>query len=365
MISGDRSVLAGKKGAFWYTLEELAKHWERIDIICPRSQLTAHSSQPFANVFFHPSPHGLWYHPFWIRRKGSELLKAFCHGSVTIHDYPPFYNGFGARMLLKDFPGVRSVLEIHHVVGYPSPASLNERIGRVLSRAVLPSHVRHFSAVRTVSSSVAGTLVSLGVPQEKIAVVPSFYLDRKSLTPDPSVPKEFDVVCIARLVPNKNIPLLLNALSRLPSATALISGDGPDRPKLERLVRSYGLQLRVHFSGWLKDQAAVVRTLQSGRMVAITSLSEGGPRVALEAMALGLPVIATRVGVLPDVIREGENGFLIPSDPEALALVIERLRSDEALRKHIGTMARSILDRFERGTLVRQYAEFLRQLPHP
>src|SRR5688572_26205291 len=82
MISGDRSILQGKKGAFWYTLEEFAKHWERIDVICPKPQAMQKQmteNGPSQNVFFHPSPRGLWYQPWWIGKKGKELIGVHKH----------------------------------------------------------------------------------------------------------------------------------------------------------------------------------------------------------------------------------------------------------------------------------------------
>src|SRR3989338_387984 len=96
MISGDRSILQGKKGAFWYMLEEFRKHWERIDVICPKSAPHPHllpkgeGISPFENVFFHSSPHGLWYQPRWIVKTGKALIREHRHDVMSVHEYPPF-----------------------------------------------------------------------------------------------------------------------------------------------------------------------------------------------------------------------------------------------------------------------------------
>src|SRR3989339_1246744 len=102
MISGDRSILQGKRGAFWYTLHELRKHFDRIDIICPHvAQITplpvdGNGAKPEGGeVHFHPSPRGLWYQPRWILTCGTSLIAQHHIDVMTVHEYPPFYNGCG------------------------------------------------------------------------------------------------------------------------------------------------------------------------------------------------------------------------------------------------------------------------------
>lgn len=111
MISGDRSILEGKLGAFFYTVQELRKHWDRIDVICPRIK-QANMERPESGhrfmhegeggeVYFHPCPRSLLFQVPWILNKGTLLIEQHGHDVMTVHDYPPFYNSTGARLLKK------------------------------------------------------------------------------------------------------------------------------------------------------------------------------------------------------------------------------------------------------------------------
>lgn len=358
MISGDRSVLQGKRGAFFQTLEEFSKHWDRIDIICPNVRGAVAS--PFPNVHFHPSPHGLWYQPFWIQKKGSALVRELHHNVMTVHEFPPFYNGIGARMLSQECR-IPYALEIHHIVGYPKARSGQEWIGTWMSRLLLAWDAAPAAAVRAVNHEVSSMLRSFKVTTN-IRVVPSMYLDHALLQPDASIPKKYDVVCAARMAPNKGMDAVIEALEGIPNATLLLIGDGIERNRLEQLASRPSLQGRVTFTGWLRGNADVYRALQSANVAVMASSSEGGPRIAVEAMALGMPLVATRVGLMPEVMQENVNGMFTTGTPSDLREKIQRLLADDALRENIGREARKVLDRFERKKLIKEYAEMLQSL---
>ncbi len=364
MISGDRSVLQGKRSAFWYTLEEFSKHWDRIDIICPRAVLSDEKGPDaqtfFGNVHFHPSPRGLWFQPWWILKKGQQLHAIYHPVVMTVHDYPPFYNGIGAMMLGRAI-NIPAVLEIHHLVGYPVAADFAERIGRVLSRFMVPFEAKRFTAIRTVSKSVAERLHTWRIKKSSVTVVPSFYLDHAAFSSlhAPSAPA-YDIAFCARLVPNKGLDKVLRAVAKIPHATVIVIGDGPERKKCEQLAAQLDIAERIEFRGWLETQKDVLHAILSAKIFVMDSLSEGGPRIALEAMALGMPVIVTKVGVMPEVIENGVNGFFTTGEPEELAAVMRHVLADEKLRQTVGHSARKILDRFERKKLIEQYARFVK-----
>lgn len=367
MISGDRSVLEGRKGAFWYTLQGLRRHWGRIDVICPRPKSVPHVGEKHeavrtleeGEVFFHPNPHGLRSQPSWIVRKGSVLHEQHAYAAMTIHEYPPFYNGRGGLRLAAR-TGIPALLEIHHLVGLPTAATFSEWVGRTLSRWYLPIEARRAAAVRTVNSEVRDILVSWGVPEEDVEVLPSFYLDAEAIASVPDQEKAYDLAFCARLVPNKGLGKVLEALSLLPDVRLVVIGDGPERSSLERYAKALGVEGRVEFAGWLPEHADVLATLKSARVFLMNSTSEGGPRSALEAMACGLPVIATPVGVMPDVLREGLNGLLTTGEASDLVDCIRALLGDPGRSEAMGEEASKIVDAFERSRLIAQYSDFLR-----
>lgn len=359
MVSGDRAAVAGKMGPFAYTLESLTRHFDEIHVITPRPAHAAPVAIP--GVHFHPSPWSLVRQPKWITQRGQHILSAAGPWVMTVHEYPPFYNGRGARKL-HALTGVPYALEIHHIVGYPQPASRSERAGLLLSRWHLAYAARRATAVRTVNGDVQRILIGWGAPEQKVQVVPSFYLDAEALQLPPPVEHAYDVVIAGRMAPNKGIPDVLAAVAALPDVRLLVIGDGPLRQQMVQLARRLGIAPRVTFAGWLHDQEDVLRAMRSARVFVMNSRSEGGPRTALEAMALGMPVVVTKVGVMPDVVREGVNGLFTTGMPEDLAACVRRLLDDAPLRERLGLAARSVLRTFERTETIARYADFLRSL---
>ncbi|MSR67222.1 glycosyltransferase [Candidatus Peribacteria bacterium] len=361
MISGDRSLASGKAGAFSETIAELCKHFERIDILCPRVQATQQVRVLHGNVFVHPSSFGLWYQPLWILKKGRELFQAHHHDIMTVHDYPPFYNGIGARLLKRSI-GIPAILEIHHIVGWPEASSISETIGRLMTKFFIGRHSRKFDAVRVVNATVKATLASWGVVNEKISVVPSVYLDHAMIESVKNQEKKFDLVFAARLTDNKGLLPLLGSLVLMSGKTLLVIGDGPMRKKAELLATSLRVSTRVTFVGWLPTARDVLAGISSGRIFVMNSKSEGNPRVAIEAMALGVPVLATRVGIMPDVIEDGVNGVFTDGTAKDIAAKASVLLSDLGKLEAMGREAEKISGRFEKTAAIKTYADFLKSL---
>jgi glycosyltransferase involved in cell wall biosynthesis len=155
---------------------------------------------------------------------------------------------------------------------------------------------------------------------------------------------------VGRLTGVKNPSLFIEAARRvvhqIPRARFVFVGDGELRPALERQVRAWGLTQQVLFAGWRSDMPPVYADLD---LLALTSLNEGTPVTLIEALAAGVPVVATAVGGVPDVVAGQEMGLLVPSgDAEALArTVVQLLCAPE--RAHTLALAgqRYVLVRFD------------------
>ena len=185
-------------------------------------------------------------------------------------------------------------------------------------------------------------LTRYGVPEERVACIPNavdtcyFSPDLAELSPVPTV------VFIGRLVWEKD-PLNLVEAFRLaardvPEARFEIVGDGDLRPAVEELVRSYGLESRITLVPPSND---VRGHLRRAWVFVLASKSEASANVVLEAMATGLPIVATRVGGLPELVVHGKTGLLVePSQPGQLADAITTVLRDGPGRRSMGITAR-------------------------
>jgi glycosyltransferase involved in cell wall biosynthesis len=149
------------------------------------------------------------------------------------------------------------------------------------------------------------------------------------------------IVAVGRLKAPKDFITLVRALSVLPprSFDALIVGEGPDRRKLEQEIERLGLTPRVQLAG---ERSDVPELLARADVFVLSSESEGFPVSVLEAMAAGLPVVASRVGGVPEAVLDGETGLLVrPRDPDELAAALESLIARPELRRRLGAAGRA------------------------
>lgn len=156
------------------------------------------------------------------------------------------------------------------------------------------------------------------------------------------------IVTVGRLQAPKDTLTFVRALAALKERPleAVIVGEGPDRPALESEIRRLGLASAVELAGARDD---VAKILAASDLFVLSSRSEGLPLSILEAMAAALPVIASSVGGIPEIVVEGETGFLVPpGDPQSLAGAIESLLDDSDLRRRLGAAGRDrVAQRFD------------------
>jgi glycosyltransferase involved in cell wall biosynthesis len=206
-----------------------------------------------------------------------------------------------------------------------------------------------------VSPQVRDDLVELGVaPREKFTVIRlGIELDERISAPDDAraetrrllgVPQgAFVVGWIGRMTGVKNTDEVLAALKLLRDrdvdAYLCMVGDGPDRERLERRAHDLGVAKRCLFLGY---QEQVARFYAAFDGMILPSVNEGTPVSAIESLAAGRPVVATRVGGVPDVVEDGEDGFLVdPGSTEQLADRLEELARNPELRQQMGEAGRS------------------------
>jgi glycosyltransferase involved in cell wall biosynthesis len=196
----------------------------------------------------------------------------------------------------------------------------------------------------------------IGIPESKLAVIPNG-VDLADFDHLPDVdlaraawnlPAQGVIIgAVGRLHAVKGFTYLLEAFARLapdfPQATLLLVGDGPDRSILEQLAARYRLSQRVTFMG---EQTDVPSFLAALDVLALPSLHEGMPNVVLEAMAAGLPVVASHTGGVPEVVVHGETGWLVAAaDQGALCKAIFNLLNDPSRAQAMGKAGRQRVER--------------------
>jgi glycosyltransferase involved in cell wall biosynthesis len=170
---------------------------------------------------------------------------------------------------------------------------------------------------------------------------------------------------VGRIFPIKNHALFLEAAARIanqePDARFVIVGDGVLRPALEEQARGLGIADRVLFTGWRRDLARIYADLD---LLVVSSDNEGTPVSAIEAMASSCPVVATRVGGLPDLIEDHITGRLVPArDPEGLTTaVVDLLKSAEARNRMGWNAQEAVRQRFAVTRLLGDMDKLYREL---
>ena len=268
--------------------------------------------------------------------------------------------------------GVRVVVHTYHgsvFRGYfgQRESAVYLHIERALARIT--------TRIVAITSGQRADLVSLGIaPAGKIIEIPlGLDLDqfRELPTRDDALaalglPGDLRYVTIvARLVAIKDIPTFVRALARLiearPDVCGLVVGDGPERAAVEAVARDLRLGDRCRFLGWRADLPNVYA---ASDIVALSSLNEGSPVSVIEAMAAGRAVVATAVGGVPDVVRDGTGVLVGAGDDRALGDAIGALLADPGRRAELGRNGRDLaLRRYGSSRLIedidRLYSDLL------
>lgn len=285
-----------------------------------------------------------------VDHRAVRQLLAICRGyRVAIwhaHDYKTNLLGV---MLRRLWP-MRLVTTVHGWVERTSRTPLYYAIDRV----TLPRYER----VICVSPDLRDRCISYGVRPDRCLLVEngidteqfSRRLSQADAKTRLGIPAErFVIGAVGRLSEEKGFDRLIRASHRLlqqgRNLQVLIVGEGKERSALESLIASLGYDDRIQLLGYIADPMPIYEAMD---VYALSSLREGLPNVVLEAMALDVPVVATRIAGIPRLVSHGENGLIVePDDEPALEAAIARLLDDAALRHTLAQSGReTVKDRY-------------------
>ena len=212
-----------------------------------------------------------------------------------------------------------------------------------------------------VSGAVARTTESLlGLRVGSVRVIHNGAVPPSSLATRDETPEPL-IGAVGRLAPEKGYPVLLQAVRSIPGCRVVFVGEGEERAGLEGQVAELGLAGRVTFAGWVEPPWTARWAVD---VLAVPSFTEGFPLVIVEAMLAGIPVVASNVGGIPEIVVDGDTGFLVPpGDAPALALALERLLGDPDLRAGIATRSRRVaVQSYTSSAMAAKFEALYRQL---
>ncbi len=274
-----------------------------------------------------------------IRAEKAQIVETFAHPNTVIF-------GFLARMRQL----VERVVVSYHAIGTDARGTVVRPYLRPLLRrmdahiAVAEIQKRRLveedglpeNAVRVIYNGVDTNVFHPAAAAERLEARRALGLAEDAIV----------LMAVGSLKPIKGVDVLLRAVAptmmREPRARLVLIGDGPDRAALEALAQELRIGDRVLFLGIRADVDVLLRAADA---LVLASRTEALPTVVLEAMATELPVIATRVGGVPEMVEPDRSGLLVPvEDVDALRSAIERALTDESLRRTLGRRGRAIVE---------------------
>ncbi len=327
--------------------------WQRLPPSVPREERV-----PFGEIHRLPvwSLPGELHYPFFrglraaLDRGRPDLVHAHTYGTNQVAVARRHHRRHGTPF----------VLTAHfHPIWSIEGGQLRHRLRSFYDRRVAGPIVRDASVVIVQTREEERLLRSLSLPLPRVEIVPPGYSPR---SPPPTGAKPFStrygldgpfVLFVGRLASNKGLLELTDAFAALarsdPSAELVLVGeDGGMRGPVAARARALGLERRVHLLGMVEDDALVTSAYREARLFVLPSEYEAFGLVLLEALAQGTPVVASRVGGIPEVVDDGKAGLLVPPrSPEDLARAIRSIWEDRELASRLGAYGRDhVVPRF-------------------
>jgi len=288
------------------------------------------------------------YKTFTQLIKKCDLVHA--HGHVYMSSY---IAGKVAKKYKKPF----IVTQHNTFIDYQSFLNIIEQLNDfIIGKSVL----KHANKVITVSKETMKYVLKLGADKTKTSVIYNGVdidyfrpVNKGESREKLGLPKNRKIILsVRRLVYKNGLDTLIESVPLLtrdhPDLLFLVAGKGPNRKLIEDRIKELGIDANIKLTGFVPDRLLPVYYDAADYFILPSASGEGLPLVLLEAMACGLPVIATTVGGTPEIIKHMKNGVLVPPrNPEAMAETMAKLLSEERLGATIGEEARRIVeDRF-------------------
>ncbi|MGP8078443.1 MAG: glycosyltransferase family 4 protein [Thermoplasmata archaeon] len=323
--------------------------WQRLDPNVPREEAT-----PFGAVHRLPvwSLPGELHYTFFrglegaLERARPEIVHAHTYGTHQV----------AVARRYRRRRGTPFVLTAHfHPIWSIEGGWLRHRIRGFYDRRLAGSVVQSAARLIVQTREEERLLRSLGLPLPPVVIIPPGYTPLPPAPPGTTVARDrfgIDgpfVLFVGRLASNKGLVELIEAFGTLarrdPAAHLLLVGeDGGMAGRIDERVRRLDLSGRVHRVGYVRDDATLATLYREARMLALPSEYEAFGLVLLEAMAQGTPVVASRVGGIPEVVEDGVTGLLVPPRSSgALSEAIARLWDDPALGARLGSAGRTTI----------------------
>lgn len=331
MISTDRKLFheqsAVRERMRWY-----ATLTEELHVIVFARKCPEYPTKPFSEsptVRFYPTNStNQWFYIFDALRIGFSILSRDKDAQWVLSAQNPFETGVVAWVLAR-WVGARLHMQLHTDPFSPFfiRSHFLNRFRVLMARFLLP----RADSIRVVSTRARNAMLSFMPPHVPIHVFPIFVDVAHIQKAEPSYdlhvryPQFKNIILkLSRLEPEKNIDLSIQALpqilTRFPETGLVIVGAGSERLRLEELARSLGVETHVIFAGWLDD---VVSAFKTADLFVLTSKYEGYAMTLIEATAAGLPIVTTDVGLVGDILKDGESALVCP--PENSACIAEKV----------------------------------------
>jgi glycosyltransferase involved in cell wall biosynthesis len=244
---------------------------------------------------------------------------------------------------------------------------LEKLLGEITDQlvALTPMEARDYVSLRVLTADKV-TIIHSGVDVALFSKVAMQSTEKRKELGVP--PHSLVVGYVGWLIPIKGVTYLVSAMAevmkRHPNSLLVLAGKGDERGgeeiKLKEQVENLRLDDNVRFLGWRSDVDAIMGCFD---IFVLPSLNEGMGRVLVEAMAAGLPIVASRVGGIPDLVKDGQNGLLVPAeDASALAKAISDLLSDKERRNRMGEAGKKMCLPYSAEAMVEQIDDLYKDL---